>query len=61
MDFELEETTIEAVQAAMTGGGLTALELTRRYLTRIEALDHNGPDLRSVIELNPDALSIAAG
>src|SRR5436309_2102687 len=30
------------------------------YLARIEAIDRNGPRLNSVIELNPDALAIAA-
>src|SRR5690606_41026902 len=29
------------------------------YLARIEAIDKSGPGLRSVIELNPDALVIA--
>src|SRR5690606_3167059 len=30
------------------------------YLDRIEAIDRNGPALHSVIEINPDALAIAA-
>ncbi len=33
--------------------------MTILYLERIEALDRQGPALRAVIELNPDALSIA--
>ena len=33
---------------------------SRRYLERIEAIDRSGPTLRSVIEINPDALRIAA-
>jgi amidase len=30
-----------------------------QYLARIEAIDRSGPALRSVLEINPDALSIA--
>ncbi|MBS1564421.1 MAG: amidase, partial [Bacteroidetes bacterium] len=33
--------------------------ITELYLKRIEAIDKQGPALNSVIELNPDALSIA--
>jgi hypothetical protein len=48
---ELEETTIAALQAAMTTGGLTALALVQKYKARINVLD---ADVRSVIELNPE-------
>ncbi len=34
--------------------------ITRDYLARITALDSHGPELHSVIEVNPDALTIAA-
>src|SRR6185295_5622202 len=30
------------------------------YIERIESLDRKGPSLRSVLEINPDAMSIAA-
>ena len=43
----------------MEQGALTAREITQMYLDRIEAVDKNGPRLQSVIEINPDALSIA--
>ncbi len=43
----------------MASGKETARTLTEKYLARIEAIDRGGPTLRSVIELNPDALSIA--
>jgi amidase len=43
----------------MTAGSLTAHALTQAYLDRIAAIDKRGPALNSVIELNPDALSIA--
>jgi amidase len=44
----------------MTAGRVTAHSITQQYLDRIHALDRTGPTLRSVIEINPDALSIAA-
>ncbi len=43
----------------MTSGRYTARRLVELYTARIEAIDRGGPALRSVIELNPDALSIA--
>ncbi len=57
---ELDEMSIAQMQAAMTAGKLTAVSLTRKYLARIEEIDYDGPRLNSVIELNPDALAIAA-
>lgn len=59
-EFGLEEATIAQAQAAMEAGTLTAQELVRRYIARIEAFDRAGPGLRSVLEINPDALGIAA-
>ena len=57
--FALEETTLADLQAAMASGRMTAHSITRQYIDRIQALDRRGPTLRSVIEINPDALSIA--
>src|SRR6266498_2113535 len=47
------------MQRGMTSGRFTAAGLTHAYLERIEAVDRNGPRLKSVIELNPDALALA--
>ena len=58
-DLELEETTIEALQAGMGTGRLTARSVAEAYLERIDALDRQGPAVNSIIELNPDALAIA--
>jgi len=58
--FELEEATVADLRKRMTAGSLTAHALTRAYLDRIAAIDKRGPALNSVIELNPDALAIAA-
>ncbi len=57
--FELDEKTIGELQAAMTEGARTARSLTQLYLDRIKEIDESGPTLRSVIEINPDALTIA--
>jgi amidase len=58
-DFLLNETTVDGLQEAMVKGDLSSREITQRYLDRIEAVDKNGPAINSVIEVNPDALSIA--
>jgi amidase len=57
--FPLEELTIDELQRKMQSGELTARSITEMYLKRIEAIDKNGPTINSVIEINPDALSIA--
>src|SRR5205807_5250972 len=43
----------------MDEGGLTAATCADAYISRIEALDRAGPQLNSVIELNPEAREIA--
>ncbi len=57
---QLEEATIAQLQEAMRKGLSTSVSITQSYIDRIRAIDQQGPALRSVIELNPDALSIAA-
>ena len=57
--FALEETTLADLQSAMASGRMTARSITQQYLDRIQALDRTGPTLRAVLEINPDALSIA--
>ncbi|TME35234.1 MAG: amidase [Chloroflexi bacterium] len=56
---DLDEVTIDQLQAHMAAGTLSARELVEAYLLRIEAIDRTGPTLRSIIEINPDALAIA--
>lgn len=58
-DFELNEITIDELQKKMQAGTYTSRSVTELYLKRIAAIDQNGYQLRSVIEINPDALSIA--
>jgi amidase len=53
------EFTVAQLQAEMAAGRLTSVQLTQFYLDRIAALDQAGPNVNSVIELNPDALVLA--
>ena len=56
---ELDELTVADLQARMERGEDTARSIVEKYLARIDALDRQGPALRSVLETNPDALAIA--
>ena len=62
--FELEESTIPELQEGMKSGKFTARSLVEKYLERIDEVDtprkdKRGPAVNAIIELNPDALSIA--
>lgn len=67
--FEFDEATISDLQPRMASGEISAHSLAEAYLARINQIDDNcshngcakkkGPELNSVIELNPDALAIA--
>ena len=58
--FTVVEASVDTLQAAMQAGTLTARALVKAYLARIRAIDRAGPRIHSIIELNPDALAIAA-
>src|SRR5712691_5602022 len=53
------EFTIAQFQSLMASGQLTSVGLTNYYLRRIAALDREGPGVNAIIELNPDALTMA--
>jgi amidase len=62
--FELDEITIPELQDGMKSGRFTARLLAEKYLGRIDEIDKpdsakRGPAVNAIIELNPDALSIA--
>ena len=57
--LELEETTIAQLQDAMKAGRLSARGVAEAYLGRMATLDRQGPTLRAVLEINPEALAIA--
>ncbi|HET8911485.1 MAG TPA: amidase [Ktedonobacteraceae bacterium] len=56
---ELEEKTLKELGEALDTGKLTSRQLVEMYQERIQAIDQAGPTLRSVLEINPDALTIA--
>jgi amidase len=62
--FEFDEITIADLQRRMISGEISAHSLTRTYLARIAKIDSStakgGSALNAVIEVNPDALAIAA-
>ncbi|MBQ1533019.1 MAG: hypothetical protein IIZ57_12800, partial [Solobacterium sp.] len=57
--YDVFEKTIMQLQQDMTDGITTSEEITRAYLQRIRDLDQDGPMLKSVLEINADALEIA--
>jgi len=54
------ELSLDDIAAAFAEGRLTSQQLTEMYLARIERLDHRGPTLGAVIEINAHALEAAA-
>lgn len=50
---------VTELQAAMDRGELTSVQLVEHLTDRIERLDWSGPGIRSVLEINPDAIEIA--
>ena len=58
-DFVLNEITIDELQKKMQSGEYTSRSITQLYLNRIDAIDKKGPAINAVIEINPDALTIA--
>ena len=57
--FELDEITISDLQDGMKSGKFTARSIVEKYTSRINDVDKSGPAVNAVIELNPDALTIA--
>ena len=57
--FRLQEATIDDIHSAFSSGELTCRGLVELYLARIEAYDRNGPELNSVLTVNPNVLDEA--
>ena len=57
--FDVAEIGLEDLAAALASGRISSVALTEAYLDRIARLDRQGPALRSVLDINPDALEIA--
>src|ERR1051326_4656096 len=58
--FDVQEKTIAELQDALQSGQLTSHQLTAIYLQRIDDVNQRGPAIKAILEINPDALAIAA-
>lgn len=58
-DFRFLETTISGLTTGYAEGDFTIEEVTTAYLERIDQIDKAGPTLRSIIQVNPEAIDIA--
>ncbi|MCF6348847.1 MAG: amidase [Flavobacteriaceae bacterium] len=59
IDLQFEETNITKLQAGYKNKDYTITQVVQSYLDRIETLDYKGPQLNSIIQVNPDAIAIA--
>lgn len=56
----LVDVSITELQQALSNGEVTSVELVQGYLDRIAAYDKQGPQLNSIVRVNPQALAEAA-
>ena len=56
---DFSETSIAELHDQLQRGEITSVELVDWYVDRIAAIDQGGPGLNAIIEVNPDARSIA--
>ena len=57
--FRFEEATVSTIHQAFASGQLTCTQLTKLYLSRINAYDQQGPALHAIITINPKAMEVA--
>jgi amidase len=57
--FEFDEVSVADLAERLRSGSLYSRVITNKYLERIADIDRKGPAIKSVIEVNPDALDIA--
>ncbi len=55
----LEEITIVQLQEGYKNGKFAIEQVVKDYLTRIEEIDKSGPELNSIIFINPEAIKMA--
>ncbi len=58
-DFSFETLTVAQLQKFYAEGTYSIEEITQKFLDHIERIEHSGPQLNSIIQINPDAISIA--
>lgn len=52
--FEVEDATVEEIQAALRAGAVTCTEIAEQVAARISAVDEAGPVLNALLEIDPD-------
>lgn len=57
--YDIAEKNMTALESDLASGRVTSEVLVKAYAARIDAIDRSGPTLRSVLALNPDALTAA--
>jgi Asp-tRNA(Asn)/Glu-tRNA(Gln) amidotransferase A subunit family amidase len=57
---DVTELTVPEVHRRYEAGELTCRDLVERYIDRIEAYDRDGPELNSIVTINPHATDRAA-
>lgn len=57
--ISLSEITIAQLQELYRSNRTSIPSVTEAYLKRIQEIDHSGPELRSVLTINPEAMQIA--
>ena len=57
--FPLNEITIDEIHHGYDSGRYTVKEIVSQYINRINNIDQEGPEINSVIIVNPDAVKIA--
>ena len=57
--FELDELSLLDIATGLRGGKWTSSNLVELYLRRIQEVDRSSPRLNAVVEVNPDAMSLA--
>ena len=55
----IENATLDELRTALAAGDISAADLVRGHIARIQAYDSAGPRLNAVREVNPEALAIA--
>ena len=58
-NFTLNEITIDEIHNGYNSGSYTVKEIVSQYIDQIKHIDHSGPEINSIIIINPDALNIA--
>ncbi|CAE7219344.1 unnamed protein product [Rhizoctonia solani] len=57
---DLYEASIRELECGLDNGYFTSVDLVKAYIKRIEQVNHKGPKLRAVLEINPRVLEQAA-